>query len=130
MSWLALLLVPLALYLAYKLVGVAIKAVLAVVLVVALYWWAAPHMGWPTVSDLLYVFGPDFEGRRIEDVATPANLAREATGAVVDGVVEQINERAPPEAAEQAPPSRADDALDETSAQDAETKLPEAADTP
>src|SRR3546814_14213672 len=63
-SWLALLLVPLALYAAYKLVGVALKLVLAVVVVVAVYWWAAPQMGWPTVSDLVSVFGPDLDGRR------------------------------------------------------------------
>src|SRR3546814_9519800 len=63
-SWLALLLVPLALYAAYKLVGVALKLVLAVVVVVAVYWWAAPQLGWPTVSDLVYVFGPDLDGRR------------------------------------------------------------------
>src|SRR3546814_11308363 len=44
-SWFALLLVPLALYAAYKLVGVALKLVLAVVVVVAVYWWAAPQMG-------------------------------------------------------------------------------------
>src|SRR3546814_225514 len=54
-SWLALLLVPLALYAAYKLVGVALKLVLAVVVVVAVYWWAAPQMGWPTGSALVYV---------------------------------------------------------------------------
>ena len=93
MSWLALLLVPLALYLAYKLVGVAIKAVLAVVLVVAAYWWAAPLMGWPTVSDLFYVFGPDFDGQRIEEVVDPANLAKRATDTVVDGVVEEVATR-------------------------------------
>src|SRR3546814_6881523 len=77
-SWLALLLVPLALYAAYKLVGVALKLVLAVVVVVAVYWWAAPQMGWPTVSDLVYVFGPDLDGRRIEEVADPSRLAGEA----------------------------------------------------
>ena len=100
MSWLALLLVPLALYLAYKLVGVAIKAVLAVVVVVAVYWWAAPQMGWPTVPDLFYVFGPDFGGKRIEEVVDPANLARQATGKVVDGVVDGVIGRSgepPPE---------------------------------
>ncbi|WP_417473962.1 hypothetical protein [Luteimonas mephitis] len=93
MSWLALLLVPLALYLAYKLVGVALKVVLAVVVVVAVYWWAAPHMGWPTVSELFYVLGPDFDGRRIEDVADPSRLAKEATGRVVDGVVDEVVQR-------------------------------------
>ncbi|WP_027080266.1 hypothetical protein [Luteimonas mephitis] len=93
MSWLALLLVPLALYLAYKLVGVALKLVLAVVVVVAVYWWAAPHMGWPTVSELFYVLGPDFDGRRIEDVADPSRLAKEAAGRVVDGVVDEVVQR-------------------------------------
>lgn len=93
MSWLALLLVPLALYLAYKLVGVAIKIVLAVVLVVALYWWAAPLMGWPTVSDLFYVFGPDFEGQRIEEVVAPSNLAKRAKETVVDDVVGEVISR-------------------------------------
>ncbi len=107
MSWLALLLVPLALYLAYKLVGVAIKVVLAVVVVVALYWWAAPQMGWPTVSDLVYVFGPDFEGQRIEEVVDPSRLAKQATGRVVDGVVDEVmgrSDTARPEA-EPLPPT-------------------------
>ena len=90
MSWLALLLVPLALYLAYKLVGVALKLVLALVVLVAVYWWVAPHLGWPTVPDLLHVLGPDLEGRRIEELADPARLAKEATGKVVDGVVDEV----------------------------------------
>ena len=63
------------------------------VLVVAAYWWAAPLMGWPTVSDLFYVFGPDFEGQRIEEVMEPSNLAKQATGKVVDGVVDEVAER-------------------------------------
>jgi|SRR5690606_11259489 len=103
MSWLALLLVPLALYLAYKLVGVAIKVVLAVVVVVAAYWWAAPYMGWPTASDLFYVLGPDFGGQRIEEVADPSRLAEQATARVVDGVVEEVVERSGWPAPGQAP---------------------------
>ncbi len=90
MSWLALLLVPLALYLAYKLVGVALKLVLAVAVLVGVYWWAAPYMGWPTVPELFHVLGPDLEGRRIEELADPARLAKEATGKVVDGVVDEV----------------------------------------
>ncbi|HEY9540640.1 MAG TPA: hypothetical protein VIR05_03265 [Luteimonas sp.] len=93
MSWLALLLVPLALYAAYKLVGVALKLVLAVVVVVAVYWWAAPQMGWPTVSDLVYVFGPDLDGRRIEEVADPSRLAGEAAERMTDRVVDEVVER-------------------------------------
>ncbi len=93
MSWLALLLVPLALYAAYKLVGVALKLVLAVVVVVAVYWWAAPQMGWPTVSDLVYVFGPDLDGRRIEEVADPSRLAGQAAERVADHVVDEVAER-------------------------------------
>jgi cell division septation protein DedD len=93
LSWLALLLVPLALYLAYRLVGAALKMALAVVVLVAVYWWAAPHMGWPTVPDLFHVLGPDFDGRRIEEVADPSNLAKQATGRVVDGVVDEVVQR-------------------------------------
>lgn len=90
MSWLALLLVPLALYLAYKLVSVALKLVLAVAVLVVVYGWAAPYMGWPTVPDLFHVLGPDLEGRRLEEFADPARLAKEATGKVVDGVVDEM----------------------------------------
>src|SRR5690606_36735120 len=93
MSWLALLLVPLTLYAAYKVVGVAIRFVLAIVVVVALYWWAAPQLGWPTVSDLVYVFGPDFDGKRIEEVADPSRLAGQAADRVVGGVVDEVVER-------------------------------------
>ena len=93
MSWLALLLVPLALYAAYKLVGVALKLVLAVVVLVAAYWWAAPQMGWPTVSDLVYVFGPDLDGRRIEEVADPSRLAGQAVERVADHVAEEVAQR-------------------------------------
>jgi hypothetical protein len=99
LSWLALLLVPLALYLAYKLVGVVLRMALAVVVLVAVYWWAAPLMGWPTVPDLFHVLGPDFDGRRIVEVADPSRLAKQATGRVVDGVVDEVIERsgvAPP----------------------------------
>lgn len=108
MSWLALLLVPLALYLAYKLVGVAIKLLLAVVVVVALYWSAAPQMGWPTVPDLFSVFGPDFEGQRIGEGLDPSRLAGQAAERVADGVVDEVIERsglAQPEPAQ--PPAAA-----------------------
>src|SRR3546814_13838280 len=65
-SWFALLLVPLALYAAYKLVGVALKRVLAVGVVVAVYWRAPPRMGWPLASELVYVFDPALVGRARE----------------------------------------------------------------
>jgi hypothetical protein len=132
LSWLALLLVPLALYLAYKLVGAALKLVLAVVVLVAVYWWAAPHMGWPTVSDLFYVLGPDFDGRRIEEVADPSNLAKQATGRVVDGVVDEVVQRSgiaspEPDAGAETLPSTEAGTADTSGIQAAE---PAAPDTP
>lgn len=113
MSWLALLLVPLALYLAYKLVGVVVKVVLAVVVVVAVYWWAAPQMGWPTVPDLFYVLGPDFEGRRIEEVADPSHLAGQAAEKMVDGVVDEVVERSGIRKVDPPAPMQPDDAPQE-----------------
>ena len=44
---------------------------------------------WPTVSDLVYVFGPDLGGRRIEELADPSKLAKQATDRVVEGVIER-----------------------------------------
>ena len=111
MSWLALLLVPLALYLAYKLVSVALKLALAVAVLAAVYWWAAPYMGWPTVRDLFHVLGPDLGGRRIEELADPARLAREATGKVVDGVVDEVVARSGGERAGSAEPPVAEPEL-------------------
>jgi hypothetical protein len=111
MSWLALLLVPLALYLAYKLVSVALKLALAVAVLVAVYWWAAPYMGWPTVPDLFHVFGPDLEGRRIEELADPARLTKEATGKVVEGVVDEVVARSGGERAASGEPPAAEPEL-------------------
>src|SRR3546814_11685636 len=50
-------------------------------------------MGWPTVSDLVYVFGPDLDGRRIEEVADPSRLAGEAAERMTDRVVDEVVER-------------------------------------
>ena len=126
MSWLALLLVPLALYLAYKLVGALVKVVLAVVVVVAVYWWAAPYMGWPTVPDLFYVLGPDFDGRRIEEVADPSRLAGQAAEKMVDGVVDEVAERSGIRQADPPAPVQPDDAPDEP----APTSVTDPAQTP
>ena len=90
MSWLGLVLLVLGAYLAYKLVGALLKLLMFVLALVGAYWFLAPHLGWPTVSELFYVLGPDFGGRRIEEVAQPANLAGEVADRVVDGVIERI----------------------------------------
>src|SRR3546814_11687668 len=50
-------------------------------------------MGRPTVSDLVYVFGPDLDGRRIEEVADPSRLAGEAAERMTDRVVDEVVER-------------------------------------
>src|SRR5690554_3187793 len=63
LNWIALVLVVLGLYLAFKLIGAALKLVMWLVVLVGAYWFVAPALGWPTVSDLVYAFGPDFEGQ-------------------------------------------------------------------
>lgn len=117
MSWLGLV-VPalvLALYLAFKVAGALLKIVLAVVMLVAGYWFAAPMLGWPTVSELFYVLGPDFGGRRIEEVAHPKAVAEAAGDYVVEKAGEQWRERvmpgagSPPEDAHPLPLPEAED---------------------
>lgn len=90
MSWVGILLLVVGAYLAYKLVGALLKILMLAVALVGAYWFIAPYMGWPTVSELVYVLGPDFDGRRIEDMADPAQLAKAATDRVVDGVVDDV----------------------------------------
>ena len=90
MSWLGLVMLVVGAYLAFKLVGALLKLLMFVLALVGAYWFLAPHLGWPTVSDLFYVLGPDFGGKRIEELADPAELARHAKQRVVDGVVEGV----------------------------------------
>lgn len=93
MSWLGLVLLVLGAYLAYKLVGALLKIVFVVLALVGAYWFLAPHLGWPTVSELVYVLGPDFGGRRIEEVLQPSAVAGEVAGRVADQVVDGVMER-------------------------------------
>src|SRR5690606_4221021 len=89
-NWVGLLLVSLGACLAFKLLGAAPRLLLWLVVLVGAYWFLAPMLGWPTVSDLVYVFGPDLGGRRIEEVADPSRLAGQAADRVVDGVVDEL----------------------------------------
>ncbi len=98
MSWLGLVVLALALYLAFKVASALLKVVLFVVMLVAGYWFAAPMMGWPSVSDLFYVLGPDFGGKRIEEVAHPKNLAETAGDYVVERATDEFMQRISPEA--------------------------------
>lgn len=100
MSWLGLLLLVVGAYLAFKLVGALLKMLMFVLALVGAYWFLAPYLGWPTVSELFYVLGPDMGGMRIEDLAKPSELARQATDRLVDGVVEQLDPRTPAPAPE------------------------------
>ena len=104
MSWIGLVLLVLGAYLAYKLVGALLKIAMFTLALIGAYWFAAPHMGWPTVSELVYVLGPDFGGKRIEEVVQPSAIADEVTNRVVDGVVERVLPSRAPEAAEAALP--------------------------
>src|SRR5690606_31842652 len=90
MSWLGLVLLVLGAYLAYKLVGALLKVLMFVLALVGAYWFLAPHLGWPTVSELFYVLGPDFGGRRIEEMVQPSGMASEVADRVVDGVIDRI----------------------------------------
>ena len=90
MSWIGLVLIVLGAYLVFKVAGALLKMLMFVLALVGAYWFAAPYLGLPSVSDLVYVFGPDFEGRRIEDVARPSNIAGEVSDRVVDGVIERV----------------------------------------
>ncbi|TYT25199.1 hypothetical protein FZO89_02315 [Luteimonas viscosa] len=96
MSWIGLVLLVVGVYLAFKLVGALLKIAMFVLALVGAYWLAAPYMGWPTVSELVYVLGPDFGGRRIEDVVRPSVVAGEVADRVVDGVVEGVVDRIAP----------------------------------
>src|SRR5690554_2676284 len=89
-NWIALVLVVLGLYLAFKLIGAALKLLMWVVMLAGAYWFVAPMLGWPTLSDVVYVFGPDFEGQRIEEVFTPERIVEGLGERVVDGVVERM----------------------------------------
>lgn len=89
-NWIGLLLVVLGAYLAFKVLGAVLRLAMWLVVLVGAYWFLAPMLGWPTVSDLVYVFGPDLGGRRIEEVLSPAGVADGLGERVVDGVVERV----------------------------------------
>lgn len=91
-NWIALVLIVLGLFLAFKLIGAALKLLMWLVVLAGAYWFVAPMMGWPTLSDVVYVFGPDFDGQRIEEVLRPERIAGGLGERVVDGVVERWRE--------------------------------------
>ncbi|WP_159744428.1 hypothetical protein [Luteimonas cellulosilyticus] len=45
-----------------------LRLIVTVLIVVAAYWWLAPHFGWPTLGELFYVLGPDV---RVPEVSLP-----------------------------------------------------------
>jgi hypothetical protein len=47
MSWIAILVVILGLYLAFKAVGLVIRLLIWAVVIGAIYWLVAPHLGMP-----------------------------------------------------------------------------------
>lgn len=49
MSWLGIALVLVALYLAIKVAGFVLKLLLWGLVLFGLYWFLAPHLGWPSV---------------------------------------------------------------------------------
>ena len=74
MSWIGIVLLVLALYLGFKLVGVVLKLVLFVVAIVIGYALLAPHLDWPSPTEIVWVLGPDTDalgpdGLRVPDTA-------------------------------------------------------------
>ena len=47
MSWIAILIVIIGLYLAFKAVGLVIRLLIWAVILGAIYWLVAPHLGLP-----------------------------------------------------------------------------------
>ena len=129
MSWLGLVLLLVGAYLAYKLVGALLKMLMFALALVGAYWFLAPQLGWSTVSDLFYVFGPDFGGRRIEELAAPGELAKIATERVVDGVVERVGGMLPGDAP-QADPQPLPGDVDADAVEPLPGDVPGAADQP
>ena len=58
MSWLGIVVIIVGLYLAFKVVGMALKVALWIVLVIAAYWLLAPFFGWPPPLEVVHVLGP------------------------------------------------------------------------
>ena len=125
MSWLGLVVLLVGAYLAYKLVGALLKLLMFVLALVGAYWFLAPQMGWPSVSDLFYVLGPDFGGRRVEEVLQPSGIAGEVTDRVVDGLVDRILAPSP-----EPMPDTTVQPLPELRSADAGDALPSAAEAP
>jgi len=94
MSWIGLLLLLVALYLGFKLVGVVLKLALFVVALVIGYALLAPHMEWPSPSEIVWVLGPDTDVLGPDGVRLPdTSDVRER---VVQGVSNAIAERVVP----------------------------------
>ena len=127
MSWFGLALLLVGAYLAYKLVGALLKILMFVLALAGAYWLLAPWLGWPTVSELFYVLGPDFGGRRVEEVLHPSGIAGEVADRVVDGLVNRI---LPPSPEPLPGPAPAVEPLPEPPPADAGQAPPAAADAP
>jgi len=120
LNWIALVLVVLGLYLAFKLIGAALKLLMWLVVLAGAYWLVAPMAGWPGLSDVVYVFGPDFDGQRIEEVFTPERIADGLGERVVDGVVERMRlPEAPEPPGSHAQPGQAQARMDQPDAGEA-----------
>ncbi|QCO67504.1 hypothetical protein E5843_06450 [Luteimonas yindakuii] len=94
MSWIGIVVLVLALYLGFKLVGVVLKLVLFVVALVIGYALLAPHLDWPSPTEVVWVLGPDTDalgpdGLRVLD-------ASDMRQRVVHGVSNAIAERVVP----------------------------------
>lgn len=96
MSWLAILVAIVAIVVAFKVIGLLLRLALWGVALLALYWFAAPHLGWPTLAEV-----SDSNGRVLTEAVgeRSAEFAGEVADAtadrVVDGIAGQVRERLP-----------------------------------
>lgn len=57
MSWLGLVILILAAWLAFKVVKIALKIALFVVVFIGAYWFLAPLFDWPPLLEVVHVLG-------------------------------------------------------------------------
>lgn len=94
MSWIGIILLVLALYLGFKLVGVVLKLALFVVAIVIGYALLAPHLDWPSPTEIVWVLGPDTDALGPDGLRMPDTA--DVRQRVVDGVAGAIAERVVP----------------------------------
>lgn len=90
-GWIGLIMVALAAYLAFRLIGVVMRLLLCAALLVGGYWLLAPLLGWPGLSELAHGLGPDAGGERMEDVISPGRVMDLVGNRVATDVMQRLD---------------------------------------